>query len=266
VSAVSACQSGGVPVSEVPPTVIAPGSVSREDEAEARRLLASAEVSFEARRFPEALRTVATVIDSFPASSVSGDALLLSARAALELGDLERADAAAGTYAELVAGTDSRATAARLVQARAQRGNPSAQLDRLLRIEVVTDSAHAYSAVALARAAADSLSPAELETVLQIAPADAVVVPILEVRHAVTLLERGDSLGATRLAAAAIEAGVPTLERAVDEGVLRGELPAARQRVTAFSIAAVLPQGGPWTHQPSTFTSDGPSPTGRSSK
>jgi ABC-type branched-subunit amino acid transport system substrate-binding protein len=70
-------------------------------------------------------------------------------------------------------------------------------------------------------------------------------VPILEVRHAVTLLERGDSLGATRLAAAAIEAGVPTLERAVAEGVLRGELPAARQRVTAFSIAAVLPQGGP---------------------
>jgi len=202
-------------------------------------------VSFEARRFLEALRSTSAVIDSFPASSVSGDALLLSARAELELGAFDRADAAAERYAELVAASDARATAARLLQAHAQQGNAAAQLDRLLRIEIVADSARADTALALARAAVDSLSPAELEAVLQSAPAGGVLAPIVEVRHAVTLLERGDSLGATRLATAAIEAGVPAPERGVAEGVLRGELPPDRQRVTAFSIAAVLPQGGP---------------------
>jgi ABC-type branched-subunit amino acid transport system substrate-binding protein len=242
---VSACQGGGGSATGPPPTVIAPGSISREDEAEARRLLEAAQVSFEARRFLEALRATTTVIDSFPASSVSGDALFLSARAELELGAVDRADAAAERYAELLAGSDARVTAARLLQARAQQGNPAAQLDRLLRIEIVRDSAQADTAIALARAAADSLPPAELEAVLQSAPAGGVLAPIVDVRHAVTLLERGDSLGARQMATAAIEAGVPAPERGVAEGVLRGELPPDRQRVTAFSIAAVLPRGGP---------------------
>jgi hypothetical protein len=207
--------------------------------------LAAAEVSFEARRFLEALRATTTVIESFPASSVSGDALFLSARAELELGAFDRADAAAERYAALLDDSDARATTARLLQARAQQEDAAAQLDRLLRIQTLADSAQADTALVLARAAADSLSPAELEAVLQSAPTGGVLAPLVEVRHAVTLLERGDSLGAVQLATAAIEAGVPTPEREVAEGVLRGELPPDRQRVTAFSIAAVLPQGGP---------------------
>src|SRR5688572_28161349 len=91
--ALGSCQSGGAgPVGGLPPTVIAPGAISAQDQAEARRLMQSAEASFAARRLPEALRTTALVIDSFPASSVSGDALFLTARAELELGELERAD------------------------------------------------------------------------------------------------------------------------------------------------------------------------------
>src|SRR5690349_4715155 len=86
----AACQGGGSPGIGLPPAVIAPGAISREDEAEARRLVEAAEASMEARRFLEALRTTATVIDSFPASSVSGAALLLSARAELELEAYER--------------------------------------------------------------------------------------------------------------------------------------------------------------------------------
>jgi ABC-type branched-subunit amino acid transport system substrate-binding protein len=200
-----------------------------------------------ARRYLEALRATATVIDSFPASSVSGDALLLSALAELEVGAYDRADAAAGRYAELVAPSDARATEARLLQARAQQqqGNAAAQLDRLLRIVAVSDSAQLDSALALTRAAADTLSPADLETVLADASTDGLLGPVVAVRHAVALLERGDSLGASALATAAIEAGVPAPERSVAEGVLRGELPPDRRRVTAFSIAAVLPQGGP---------------------
>ncbi|MGE0159233.1 MAG: ABC transporter substrate-binding protein [Gemmatimonadales bacterium] len=241
-----ACRAGGGGSSnELPPVVVAAGRISREDEAAARRLMQSAEASFEGRRFLEALRTTSAVVDSFPSSSVSGDALLLTARAELELEAFDRADAAAGRYAELLPPADPRATAARLLQVRAREGDPAAQLDRLLRIAVMSDSLELDSAVRLARAAADSLSPEELEAVLEDAPTDGPVGPIVEVRHAVTLLERGDSLAATGLATSALEAGVPAPERAVAEGVLRGELPEDRQRVTAFRIAAVLPRGGP---------------------
>ncbi len=240
-----ACQGGGGSTSGLPPTVLAPGTISREDEAEARRLMQSAATSFDARRFLEALRTTSTVIDRFPASSVSGDALLMSARAELELEAFERADSAAARYAELIAPGDPRATEVLLIQARARQADPSAQLDRLLRIVELTDSAQREVALELARGAADSLSTADLEAVLAGAPDASPLAPVVDVRLAVGMLERGDSAGATRVATAALEAGVPPRERNVAEGVLRGELPADRRRVTAFSIAAVLPQGGP---------------------
>jgi len=245
--AVGGCQSGGAgPVGGLPPAVIAPGAISGGDEAEARRLMQSAEASFAARRFAEVVRTTAVVIDNFPASSVSGDALLLTARAQLELGEIDAADATAGRYAALLAPTDPRVTDARLLQARAQQGNPAAQLDRLLRIRAATDPAQLESALLLARAAADSLPPPQLEEVLLAnAPLEGPLGPIVGVRQAVNLLERGDSANASRFATAAIEGGAPPPERDVAEGVLRGELPPDRRRITTFSIAAVLPQGGP---------------------
>ncbi len=244
---VGACQSGGAGSGVgLPPAVIAPGSISSADQAEARRLLEAAETSFAARRFPEALRATAVVIDRFPASAVSGDALLLTARAELELGALARADSAAGRYAALLAPTDPRVTEARLLQARAQQGNAPAQLDRLLRIGATSSPAQLDSALLMARAAADSLSPEQLEGVLLAnAPLEGPLGPVVGVRQAVNLLERGDSVNANRFASAAIEAGAPPPEREIAEGVLRGELPPDRQRVTTFSIAAVLPQGGP---------------------
>jgi hypothetical protein len=245
--ALGACQSGAAgPAGGVPAVVIAPGAISRQDEEEARRQLLSAEASFAARRFPEALRTAAVVIDRYPASSVSGDALLLSARAELELGEMERADSSAARYAALLEPTDPRATDARLLQARAQQGNPAAQLDRLLLISATSSPAQLDSALVLARAAVDSVSPEELAQTLLANPAlDGPLGPIVAVRQAVNLLEQGDAASAIRLATTALGAGVPPPERDVAEGILRGELPPDRRRITTFSIAAVLPQGGP---------------------
>ena len=245
--ALTACQiTGGTgPGVELPPPVLAPGAVSRAEQAEAQRLLGSAEASFEARRFPEALRTAADLMERFPAADVSGEALLLSARAELALGSGERADAAAERYLGLLRPGDPRATAVRLLQVDAWPGNAALQLDRLLRIDATASAAELELAMPIARAAADSLSAEELEAVLAAAPTDGPLAPIAQVRHAVDLLERGEAERATALAAAAIAAGAVAPEREVAEGVMRGELPADRRRATSFTIATVLPHGGP---------------------
>ena len=76
--------------------IVSPGRISRGEQAEAARLLASAQTSFQARRLPEALRTITDILDRFPAADVSGEALRLAARVEFELGAMERADEAAG--------------------------------------------------------------------------------------------------------------------------------------------------------------------------
>jgi ABC-type branched-subunit amino acid transport system substrate-binding protein len=132
-----------------------------------------------------------------------------------------------------------------MLQVQAVAGDPARELDRLLRLDTAATAEQIAVAAPLARAAADSLAPDELETVLAGVPEPGVLAPIVWARHAVTLLERGDSIGASSTAAAAIEGGATERELELAEGVLRGELPPERRRVTAFSIATVLPLGGP---------------------
>lgn len=245
--AMTACQiAGGTGAArELPPPVLARGAITRADEAEAQRLMRSAQTSFEARRYLEALRTTSELMERYPSSSVSGDALLLSARAELAVGSGERADAAATRYLELLGPNDPRATAARLLQVEAWAGSPAVQLDRLLRIDSSASPEELDFAVPLTRAAIDSLTSEELGDVLAAVPPNGPLAPLAQVRRAVDLLERGDGEGATSLATAAIEGGVMPPEREVAEGVLRGELPPERRRATSFAIATVLPLGGP---------------------
>ena len=245
--ALTACQiAGGTgPGRALPPTVLASGAVSRAEQAEAQQMLSSAQASFEARRFLEALRIAVDLMDRFPAADVSGEALLLSARAELAVGASERADAAAQLYVELLLPGDPRATAARLLQVEAWQGNAALQLDRLLRIDATASADELTVAAPLARAAVDSLGAEDLAAVLAAAPADGPLAPLAQVRHAVDVLERGDTELAAQIAAAAIEAGAMASDREVAEGVVRGELPEDRRRATSFIIATVLPHGGP---------------------
>jgi ABC-type branched-subunit amino acid transport system substrate-binding protein len=101
------------------------------------------------------------------------------------------------------------------------------------------------TAVLLARAATDALDPSELEEILARAPANGPLAPIAQVRLAVGLWERGDTVRASGLARTALGAGAVEPERGIAEGLLRGELPPELARVTEFAIAMVLPRGGP---------------------
>ena len=246
---VAACQmagpgttpGGGIPAEPV----LEQGSLSAAEEAEARRLYDSAETSFEARRFLEVLRTTSDLMDRFPSSSVSGAALLLSARAEIEAGAPERADEAAERYIGLLPPGDARIPEVRILQATALQEDPTGQLDRLLRIEAPVSPEALEGAEPLVRAALDSLGAADLEAALAAAPADAPLAPIVQVRLAVDLLDMGEPERADSLARAALEHGALAPDVTVAEGVLRGELPPDRARVTDFSIGLVLPEGGP---------------------
>jgi ABC-type branched-subunit amino acid transport system substrate-binding protein len=246
--ALSACQMAG-PVSAGPggllPVVVAQGELSRADQAEAERLFVSAQVSFEARRYPEVLRTTAALLERYPSSSVSGAAVLLSARAELGAGAAERADAAADRYIGLLPPGDPRATEARLIQARSWEESPATQLDRLLRIVTFDGPEQRADAESLTRAAMDALEPEEIEAVLSDVPDDGPLAPLPQALHAVTLLERGQSQEAASLAQSVLQRGVSGRERAYAESVARGELPEDRRPVRSFRIATVLPSGGP---------------------
>jgi ABC-type branched-subunit amino acid transport system substrate-binding protein len=161
------------------------------------------------------------------------------------VGASERADSAAARYLGLLPPGDPRATAVRLLQVNAWQGRPDLQLDRLLRIDDTARPEELEAAIPLAREAAEALTTDELEAVLANAPSGGPLAPIPQVALAVERLDRGDSEGANRLAEAALESGVDEPERAIAEGVLRGELPPGRGRVTSFSVAVVLPVGGP---------------------
>lgn len=245
--ALGACQSAGgaVTAGSLPLPVIAPGAITRADQSQANQLMRTAEAAFEARRYLEVLRTTQELTEQFPAADVSGQALLLEARAELALGVPDRADAAAGRYLALLSPGDPRTTEVRMLQVQAWDADPVLRLDRLLRIDASATPTQLSDASTLARGAADMLSAAQLGEVLAAVPGSGPLLPIVQARHAVNLLERGETENAARFAASAIDGGAVTPERELAEGVLRGELPPERRRATMFSIATVLPMGGP---------------------
>jgi ABC-type branched-subunit amino acid transport system substrate-binding protein len=245
------CQAAGVdppePVApEIPPVIIAPGPISDAEQDEAQALLNQARASFVANRHLEALRLANEIVEGYPASNASGEALLLSALAEFGAGSPERADAAAERYLSLLPPGDPRATAVRLRQAEFLEGQPLIQLDRLLRITPPASVDEAAQARLLARQAADSLSVEELEIVTGGSPDErSVATPPVYATLAAELLARGEDSRARSFAAAAIDAGANGADLAVAEGVLRGELPDGLRPIRVFEIATVLPMTGP---------------------
>jgi len=228
-----------------PPVIVASGTLSGGEREEANRLWLSAQRSFEARRFLEAIRTSLDLVDRFPASEVSGEALRLTARAYAEAGDSVNADRSAASYAELLPPRDPRGGEMRLLQA-SVLSEDSARVDRLLRIDEGTSLGEIIEATSQLRAAADSLEVDVLRVVIDgVLPFRGPLMSVAEARLAVSLLELGRVDDAMRLAQNAIDAGASGEDRAWAEGVLIGELPEGRGRETAFTIGAVLPLGGP---------------------
>lgn len=248
----SACQTvSGIGTDERPapveldPVVVAPGAITEADEAAAAALLADARRSFASRRMFEVVRRVDELLERYPASTVSGDALLLSARARLENGDFVAADSVAEEYLALLPADDPRIGGVRIVQAMAFENDGPRSLERLLQVPASADPDEIVMAAEMARAHADLMENEELQPVLDAAPADSPLRPLLEARLAVGLLEMNQPEAAQAYAQRAIASEVTGVEREWAEGVLMGTLPEGRGRTTAFRLGVVLPVGGP---------------------
>ena len=249
----TACQTVGGPMSGTqagepagpPPVIVEPGTLSSGDREEANRLWFSAQRSFEARRFFEAIRTSLDLVGRFPSSEVSGEALRLTAQAYREVGDSVNADETAEVYARLLPARDPRGAEMRLLQASVAADDAS-KADRLLRIDEGTSLAEIIEATSQLRAAADSLDVDALQGVIDgVMPFRGPLMPVVEARLSVSLLEMGRPEEATQVAQRAIDAGASGEDRTWAQGVLVGELPPGRGRETVFTIGAVLPLGGP---------------------
>lgn len=246
---VTACQtvgggsSGSGPEAGPPEVIVSPGPISRDSQAEAAQLWFSAQRSAQARRLPEALRTLSELIERFPASDVSGDALRLSALTEFEIGDLDAADRAAERYLGLLGTGDPRAGEMRLLQAAAMSG-PAPRLDRLLRVEADAAPSVLGQGEEWVRAAMDSLSVEDLQSVVDMATGAGAFKATVLTEVAVRLLYDGDEALAAEYAMRAIDWGARGEDLDVAQGVLVGVLPARLARETTFSIGVVLPLGG----------------------
>ena len=246
-----ACQPAAREPSPPPPDlgpvdpVIEAGPISAGAEARAAQLFVRAEEAMRADRWGEARQLTAEIVTQYPTALLSARALLLNARAARDAGDATAADTAAQRYLELLPPEDPRIASVRLLQAEAFTDDASARVDRLMQIPVGAPPSYLARAGLLARGAADLLGPEELEAARSNAPADAALSWVLDVRAATAALEAGDERVASQLAQSALDFGATGLDQAVAQGLLRGELPAGRVRLTPLTIATVLPMGGP---------------------
>ena len=253
VVSISACQTVGTPpliTEEVepigpPPLVVTPGVIAKSAQEEAGRLWSSAQASFEAQEFSQAVLVSEEIVTDFPSSSLSGEALWLLARSLVEVGDSVKADQVASRYAELMPRQDPRGGAIRLWQSSIV-SDPATRIDRLLRMEQGSSEGDILLAIDRLRSLVDAISVELLQEVIDgIPPLGGPLMPLVEARLSVSLLELDRTADALVLARSALEGGVSGKERAWAEGVLIGEFPAGRGLETVFTIGAVLPLGGP---------------------
>lgn len=232
-----------------PDPVLAPGPLSPSREARAADLYRQAREALDAGNASRAQALTAEVVQLHPQSPVSGVALLLYARASLDLGTLDAADEAAGRFAGLVSPGDPRESEARLLQARVQerRGNEAARLARLLQIPDGAPAALVTQAVDAAREAAGRVDGTDLERLLGEAPVGGVVRPVVLARYAAVLFGAGRASEASRAAQAALDAGAASTDSVTAAAVLAGRgvegvLPGGASR--RATLGAVLPLGG----------------------
>ena len=160
------------------------------------------------------------------------------------MGAVDRADALAERYVDLLDADDTRATEVRIFQADVLEGQPVIQLDRLARTTAYEDSDQERRVLERVRGLAEGLSYEDLRIVAQRVPRGAGAAPLLALLSA-ELLARGEDQEARSTATDALRVSTDPRDRAIARGVLDGELPDGLRPVRAFTIAAVLPLGGP---------------------
>ncbi len=241
-----ACMPGGSAPGPVPaePSVVRLSTerLSGEGEAQAAGLLAEAEEALAAERFDEARVAASTVVETFPASRVSVDALLVLSQAEAEAGEVDAATAHAARLARVLPPDDPRQSSAATIRARAlsAAGRPSEAVRVLLALSPGL-APGGGAADSLVRAAIVDLDREALGDVLQDAPLGSpLAVPVM-LAYAARLRLMGDAEGARRYARAAVTAGAMEGDLEVAEALLEGR---ALPGQAPGHIAAILPLSG----------------------
>lgn len=226
--------------------VLAPGPIGAGQQERAALLYGRAREAMGWGRTAEVRQLATEIVEVYPASPVSGRALLLLAQAALAEGDWEVADRSAGRWADLLDPDDPRHASARLLQAEALAGaeDPAGQLDRLLRIGPAALQEERARALARTREVLPELPRSQVEAALESAPAAAVVRPAVLARVAGLYAGVGMAEDARRAASAALTSGAAGADSVLAEEILAGRDPGFRDLASGLRIATVLPEGG----------------------
>ncbi len=248
---VAACATGG-PSGEgstaaYADPVLQEGRLPAAAEARAGELMRSAEEALDAGDAATADRAAREVVERYPASRVSGRALWLLAQATRAEGQLREADAHAERYARLLQPGDPRLAEVRLFQggALAEAGEEAGAVRRLLALPGEASPSDTTQAVALARAAADSLPSDTLATLETGLAAGSPFTPVLRSARARRLYNEGREDEARSEAEAALQAGAAGPDAAVAQGVLDRRVDEALGLTGPVAVlGAILPEGG----------------------
>lgn len=230
--------------------VVEPGRIAPVAEAHAAEILDRAQEAFEDGRYGEARALAREVVDRYPSAPVSGRALLLQARAALESGRGSEADATAERYMRLLPEGDPRVAGVRVLQARAALAaeEPLRAVNRLMAMGPQAPLNARIRGRNVLREASRELGREEIASVLGAGPPEQVLLPVVQARYAELLLAAGEAEEARRYARAALEAGAASADSLLAAAVLRGELartdPGLERERARVGIGTVLPTGG----------------------
>ena len=239
--AASALRDGPPPLPAVP---LDSGPVSAAEAHAAEALLQSARDALQ-RGAPEAARDAAsTVVEDHPTAPASGEAAWILAQAFASLGLPQQADAAAGRLAAALPPGDPRLVDVRFLQAEqlALAGDAAAALDRVLLLPAELPEEQRDRALALVRDLTPQVARETLSGILQATPLGQPLASPIMVAYARTLLLAGELEQARRFATAALSAGAVGPEQAAAQALLQGQ---GMNPDVTLRIGAILPLGGP---------------------
>lgn len=245
----AACTSVGSPerageTEGPPPVVLERGQISRDAQARAGELVAAADEAFQAGRAREARTLAQEVVDDYPQSAVSGDALALVAGASAELGDWDAAADAATRLRLLLPPGDARVARMTLVEGRALRGQGRSReaLERLLSLSPDAAPSVLDEALGVVRELSDTLPRDTLGEVLQATPLGQPLAAPVMTAYARGLLLAGDAATARSFAQAALDGGAAGEDAEAARAVLEGRVVGAES--APARLGALLPLTG----------------------
>ena len=213
------------------------------DNSGAERVYRSALHEFESENYAAAEAIADSLVGQYPGSRWTAPALLLSARAALELNRTDEAQAKLARHLTHFRASDPGRVSGLLLVASLLHveGKPLEAADSLLATPPSLGDER-EAAASLSRLVAAELGIREIEMVTERWPSDHPLRPIFEVERASLLLAAGESQRGREAARAALELDPPEPDRKRAENIESGDLETEQWRPI---IGAILPLSGP---------------------